>query len=82
MAEKDIRIYSTPACPWCKKVKDYLKSKNVQFTDYNVAEDREKLQEMVQLTGQRGVPVIVIGDEVIIGFNQPKIDLAIASEAA
>jgi len=79
MADKDIKVYSTPTCPWCRKVKEYLKEKNVQYTDFNVAEDREKLQEMVDLTGQRGVPVIVINGQVIVGFNQGKIDEAIAA---
>ena len=80
MAEnKDIKVYSTPTCPWCKKVKDYLQEKNEQFTEYNVAQDREKLQEMVQMTGQRGVPVVVVGDKVIVGFNQSKIDEALAA---
>jgi glutaredoxin 3 len=78
LQDKNIRIYSTPTCPWCRKAKDYLKDKGVQFSDFNVAEDQAKLQEMVQLTGQRGVPVIRIGDEVIVGFDQPKIDEALA----
>lgn len=77
MADKDVRIYTTPTCPWCRKAKEYLKEKGIQFTDFNMAEDREKLQEMVQLTGQRGVPVIIIGDEVIVGFSQAKIDQAL-----
>ena len=79
MAEKDIKVYSTPTCPWCRKVKDYLKEKGVQFTDYNVGEDRSKLQEMVELSGQRGVPVIKIDDDVIVGFNQSKIDQDLAA---
>ena len=53
-----MKIYSTPTCPWCRKAKDYLVEKEVQFTDMDVSQDRDKLQEMVQLTGQRGVPVI------------------------
>lgn len=79
MADKDVRLYTTPTCPWCKKAKDYLAQKGVKYTDYNVAEDRTKLQEMVQLTGQRGVPVIVIDGEAIVGFNQAKIDSALAT---
>jgi len=79
MAAKDIKVYSTPTCPWCKKVKDYLTEKGVQYTDYNVAQDREKLQEMVDLTGQRGVPIIIIDGKAIVGFNQTKIDEALAA---
>jgi glutaredoxin-like YruB-family protein len=76
---KDIKVYSTPTCPWCRKVKDYLKEKGVAFADYNVAEDRAKLQEMVDLTGQRGVPVVVIDGEVIVGFNQSRIDQSLSA---
>lgn len=79
MANKEIKVYSTKTCPWCKKAKDYLTDKGVEFQDFNVAEDREKLQEMVQLSGQRGVPVIVIDNNVIVGFNQAKIDQNLAA---
>jgi len=70
-------MYSTPTCPWCRKAKEFLQEKGIQYSDYNVAEDREKLQEMVQLTGQHGVPVITVGDEVVVGFNQAKIEEAL-----
>jgi glutaredoxin len=50
--------------------KDWLTSKNIPFSDYNVAEDLNKRKEMVEMTGQLGVPVIKIGEEVMIGFNQ------------
>lgn len=79
MADKDVKIYTTPSCPWCNRAKDYLKSKGVQFTDFNVAQDSAKLQEMVQTTGQRGVPVIIINGEVIVGFNQSEIDKKLAA---
>jgi len=78
MADKDVRCYTIPTCPWCRKAKEYLVEKGVQFMDYNVAEDRAKLQEMMQLTGQRGVPVIVVGEEVIVGFNENRLDQALA----
>lgn len=77
MTDKEVKVYSTPTCPWCKKAKGYLQQKGVAYEDYNVGEQRDKLQEMVDLSGQRGVPVIKIGDEVIVGFNQPKIDEAL-----
>ena len=54
--------------------KDWLTSKNIPFTDYNVGEDAEKRKEMVEMTGQMGVPVIKIGDEVMVGFNQDKME--------
>jgi glutaredoxin 3 len=74
MAEKQVIVYSTPTCPYCRRAKDYLSQKGVSFTDYDVAKDREKAREMIQKSGQMGVPVIVVGDEVIVGFNQPQLD--------
>ncbi len=79
MPDKEIKVYSTPTCPWCRKAKEYLDSKGISYENYDVAEQKDKLQEMVELSGQRGVPVLKIGDEVIIGFNQPKIDQALGA---
>ena len=70
----EVKVYSTPTCPYCIKVKDYLKSKKIKFTGYNVAEDDKARDEMVELSGQLGVPVIVIGKKVIVGFDQEAID--------
>ena len=74
MSDKKVIVYSTPTCPYCKRVKDYLTRKKIAFTDYNVAEDREKAKEMIEKTKQMGVPVIVVGDDIIVGFNQAKMD--------
>ena len=75
---KIVSIYSTPTCGYCHMLKDYLKEKSVDFTDYNVAEDQEKAQEMVNKTGQMGVPVTIITDnkaeEVIVGFDKTRIN--------
>ncbi|MGB2814473.1 MAG: Uxx-star family glutaredoxin-like (seleno)protein [Dehalococcoidales bacterium] len=78
MADKKVIVYSTPTCPYCKRVKDYLTQKGVAFSDYNVAEDREKAKEMIDKSKQMGVPVIVIGDDVVVGFNQAKLDSLLA----
>ena len=69
-----INIYSTPSCPYCHMAKDYLKSKNIEFKDFNVAEDQEKAQEMMEKSGQMGVPVIEIDGNIIVGFDKPEID--------
>tara|TARA_B100000678_G_C17818030_1_gene345860 strand:+ start:209 stop:406 length:198 start_codon:yes stop_codon:yes gene_type:complete len=61
-------------------LKDHLKQKGVEFTEFNVAEDDEKRQYIVEKSGQMGVPVTEIGDEVIVGFNQAKIDELIAAQ--
>ena len=70
---KEVTIYSTPTCHFCNMAKAYFQQNNIPFTDYNVAENVEKRMEMVELTGQMGVPVIKIGDDIVIGFNQPRI---------
>lgn len=70
----DITVYSTPTCPWCTRVKDYLRGKDVDFRDLNVAEDRRAAIEMIQKSGQRGVPVVEINGNIVVGFDQGKID--------
>ena len=72
-----VEIYSTESCPYCFKAKDYLKEKKVRYIEYNVAEDHKRAKEMMEKSGQMGVPVIVVDDEVIIGFDKEKIDGAI-----
>ncbi len=71
---KPVLIYSTPSCHFCHMAKEYFTEKNVPFTDINVAEDAAKRTEMIQLSGQMGVPVIRIENDVIVGFNKPVID--------
>ncbi len=70
---KNVTIYSTPTCHFCHMAKDFFKEKNVAYTEYDVAKDLEKRKEMVQKSGQMGVPVIIIGDDLIVGFNQSQI---------
>lgn len=68
-----VTIYSTPVCHFCHAAKDFFKENNVEFTEHDVATDLDKRTEMIDMTGQMGVPVIRIGDDVIIGFDEPKI---------
>lgn len=75
--DKRIVIYSTPACHFCQEAKAFLKENNVEYTDYNVAEDMEKRQEMIEKSGQMGVPVIYIGEEMFVGFDKDKLSTAI-----
>ncbi len=79
--KKKVVVYSTPTCKYCVILKDYLNKKGIEYTDYNVGEDQEKAQEMVQRTGQMGVPVTMIDDNVVIGFNQAKIDFFLSEES-
>ena len=70
----NVKIYSTPTCPYCIRVKEYLKSKNIDFQNIDVSSDSNAADEMVSLTGQMGVPVVVIDDNVVVGFDKTKID--------
>ncbi|KKU50462.1 MAG: Glutaredoxin-like protein, YruB-family [Parcubacteria group bacterium GW2011_GWA1_47_10] len=70
---QNVTIYSTPTCHFCHMAKEFFKENNVAYTEYNVASNLEKRQEMMEKSGQMGVPVIVIGDEITVGFDRPKI---------
>ncbi|WP_029166693.1 glutaredoxin domain-containing protein [Aminiphilus circumscriptus] len=65
-----VKVYSTPTCPWCTKVKEFLQSNGVAYEDIDVSKDREAAMEMVKNTKQMGVPVTVIGDRYIVGFDK------------
>ncbi|WP_017413763.1 glutaredoxin domain-containing protein [Clostridium tunisiense] len=71
----NITVYSTNTCPWCVKVKEYLKGNDVSFKEVNVAEDRVGAMEMVKKSGQMGVPVLDLNGTIVIGFDKEKIDL-------
>lgn len=74
MAEqKEVIIYSTPTCHFCHMAKDFFDANKVKYTDHNVATDLEKRKEMVEKSGQMGVPVITIGSELIVGFDEDKL---------
>jgi len=68
-----IRVFSTPACPYCVTLKEFLKENNIEFEDINVAEDAQAREEMINRTNQMGVPVIDIDGEIVIGFDKEKI---------
>jgi glutaredoxin 3 len=69
-----IKVYSTQMCPWCQRLKDYLKSKGVEFEEFDVSHDEGAAQEMIDKSGQMGVPVIDINGKIIVGFDQAAID--------
>ena len=74
MVDKQVVIYSLPTCPNCKQAKEYLSQKGITYLDHDVATDKVRLEEMMQKSGQLGVPVILVNDEVLIGFDQSKLD--------
>lgn len=74
-------VYSTPTCGYCQQVKAYLRQRGVPYTEHDVSRDRAAAMEMVQLTGQQGVPVVVINGQPVVGFNRPAIDQLLAQGA-
>lgn len=72
-----IIIYSAPWCAFCHAAKAYLDSKKIAYKDINVDADHEAARELVEKSGQTGIPVIYIGDEMIIGFDRPRLDSAL-----
>ena len=73
MAAKQVTIYSTPTCHFCHAAKDFFTANSIKFTDHNVAADLEKRKEMIQKSGQMGVPVITVGEELIVGFDEEQL---------
>jgi glutaredoxin 3 len=67
---KSVTIYSTPVCKYCSAAKDFFKQHNIKYTEHDVAVDAEKRAEMIDISGQMGVPVIQIDDNVVIGYNE------------
>ena len=77
MTQETVTIYSTPSCVYCNSAKKFFAERGVAYTEYNVADDIKKREEMIAKSGQMGVPVITIGSRVIIGFNQPLLEEAL-----
>ena len=79
---RSVVVYSTPTCGPCKAAKAFLASKGVAFQEVNVAEDLEGREALIRQTGQLAVPVIVVGDEVVLGFNRPRLAEVLGIESA
>ncbi len=69
---KNVTIYTTNTCHYCNLAKEYFKANNVPYTEYNVGTDAARRQEMIDMTHQLGVPVIVVGDTAMVGFQESK----------
>ncbi len=76
-----VTVYTTPTCGFCKLTKDFLRKNNIAFTEHDVSMDSAKAQEMVEKSGQMGVPVIVVGEgpkaELIVGFDERRLTKAL-----
>lgn len=73
----NVRVYSTPTCPWCDRVKEYLKDQGVAYESIDVSKDREMARQIIAKTHQRAVPITEIGETYIVGFDRPRIDEAL-----
>jgi glutaredoxin 3 len=69
-----VTVYSTPTCTWCHAVKDHLQSHQVPFAEVDVSVDTAKAREMVEKSGQYGVPVLDIDGEIVVGFDRSRIN--------
>lgn len=79
---KKVLIYTTPTCGFCKMTKAFFKDNNVKYQEADVSQDQEKAQEMIEKSGQMGVPVTIVTDEqgkeeMIIGFDRDKLAAAL-----
>jgi glutaredoxin-like YruB-family protein len=70
---KDVKIYSTPTCGYCKMAKEFFNEHGIAFEEYNVASDAVRRNEMIEKSGQMGVPVISIGGKIVVGFDEPQL---------
>lgn len=76
----NVKIYTTNHCPYCTMAKKFFEAKGIDFAEVNVEHDQEKANEMVEKSGQMGVPVIEIDGNIIIGFNRPEIERALSKK--
>lgn len=71
---EEVKVYTTPACPYCKQAKAYLERKGIAYTEYDVTKDQKALEEMVKISGARAVPVIAACEQVMVGFDQVRLE--------
>ncbi|MEK7614296.1 MAG: glutaredoxin family protein [Patescibacteria group bacterium] len=71
---KKVSIYTTPTCIYCVATKKFFKENDIKYEEHNVASDLVKRQEMIEKTGQMGVPVVMVDDNILVGFNRPKLE--------
>ncbi|MEM7825334.1 MAG: Uxx-star family glutaredoxin-like (seleno)protein [Candidatus Aenigmatarchaeota archaeon] len=80
IAMKKVKIYTTPTCPYCEMAKTFFRENNIDFEETDVSSDREAAIEMIEKSGQIGVPVIEINDKIIVGFDVNAIKKALEEE--
>jgi len=78
MKQHKVKVYSTSTCPWCHKTKEFLNEKGIKFEDINVGLNQKAANEMVEKSGQMGVPVIDIDGKIIVGFDKEELEKALS----
>lgn len=73
MANKKVKVYSTPTCVYCVSLKQFLRDRKIDFEEIDVSKDENKAREMIEKSGQMGVPVVEIDGEIVVGFDKEKI---------
>ena len=73
-SQPKVIIFTTPTCSFCNAAKRYFREKKIKFTDVDVSRDQRAARDMQRRTGQTGVPVILINNRPIVGFDKPKIN--------
>jgi len=71
--DKSVTIYTTPTCHFCQMSKEFFKENGVTYAEHDVAADPAQRQAMIEKSGQMGVPVITIGDDIVVGFDKKRL---------
>lgn len=71
--QKSVTIYTTPTCAYCRMAKEFFGQNNIQFEEKDVVKDTQAREEMINKSGQMGVPVIFVGDDIVVGFDRPRL---------
>lgn len=72
-----VTIWSSPTCPWCQKTKEFFKKYKIEFREINVAADAKAIKEMIEKSGQQGIPVVEVDGKIIVGYDEPELKKAL-----
>lgn len=78
----EVKLYSTPSCPYCRMAKDFLEEEGISFTPVDVSKDENAVVEMVDKSGQMGVPVLEVDNTIVVGFDRGAYKKALATSGA
>jgi len=71
--QKSVKIFTTPTCAYCKMAKEFFKQNNIQYEELDVTQNAQARDEMINKSGQMGAPVIFVGDDIVVGFDRPRL---------